>query len=85
MPKRKAEGPPKTEVENTLGASEIAPTTESIHTEPGSVAGLLAGSDRQEDPSTSHLSQAQEVPATGQVPDDHPLWELLALLRYDIW
>ena len=75
MPKRKAEGPPETEVENTLGASEITPIAESIHTR----------SDRQEDPSTSHLSQAQEVPATGQVPDDHPFWELLAILGYDIW
>ena len=85
MPKRKAEGPPEIEVENTLGASEFAPTAELSHTEQGPVAGLLARGERREGPSISHLSPVQEVPATAQVPGDHPFWELLALLGYEIW
>ena len=85
MPKRKAEGPLETEVETTLDASEIAPTAELSPTEHGPVAGSLAGDERREGPSISHLSLFQEVPTTGQVSDDHPFWELLALLGYEIW
>ena len=85
MPRRKAEGPLEIEVETTLDASEIAPTAELNPTEQGPVPGSLAGDGRREGPFISHLSPVQEVPATGQVSDDHPFWELLALLGYEIW
>ena len=84
MPKRKAEGPPETEMKTTLDASEIAPTAKLSPTEQGPVVGSLAGAERRESPSISHLSPVQEVPATDQVSDDHPFWELLALLGYEI-
>ena len=85
MPKRKAEGPPETEVETTFDAPEIEPTAELNATVQGPIAGSPTGDEHREGPSISHMSPVQNTPAPGHVPDDNPFWDLLALLGYETW
>ena len=85
MPKRKAGGPPETDVETTLTAPEIEPVADLNATVHGPIARSPTGDEHREGPSISHMSPVRNVPATKHVPYDNPFWELLALLGYETW